>query len=62
MNLLRLYWTFARPFTLVLPMIGIFSGALLSYGTTRVRFPLLHGGLAVAVGCRLLVRASTSGK
>ena len=47
MKPLGVYWTFARPFTLVPPMIGIFSGALLGYGATGVRFPALHVALAV---------------
>jgi 4-hydroxybenzoate polyprenyltransferase len=47
MNSLRLYWTFGRPFTLVPPMIGIFSGSLIGYGASHVHFPLLHVGLAV---------------
>ncbi len=44
---LRVYWAFARPFTLVPPMIGIFSGSLLGYGATRVRFPGFYVALAV---------------
>lgn len=47
MTSLRTYWTFARPFTLVPPMTGIFSGALLGYGATHASFNLLHVGLAV---------------
>lgn len=47
MDSLRLYWTFARPFTLVPPMIGIFSGSLIGYGAARVEFPVLHVALAV---------------
>ena len=47
MKSLRLYWTFSRPFTLVPPMIGIFSGSLIGYGASRVSFPILHVGLAV---------------
>ncbi len=47
MRSLTLYWVFARPFTLVPPMIGIFSGALIGYGASRVRFPVLHVVLAV---------------
>src|ERR1039458_4556326 len=43
----RTYWTFARPFTLVPPITGIFSGALLGYGATHASFNLLHVGLAV---------------
>jgi 4-hydroxybenzoate polyprenyltransferase len=38
MSLLRTYWTFARPFTLVPPMTGIFSGSLLGYGATHAPF------------------------
>jgi 4-hydroxybenzoate polyprenyltransferase len=47
MRSLRLYWTFARPFTLVPPMIGIFSGSLIGYGASRGRFPVLSVALAV---------------
>jgi 4-hydroxybenzoate polyprenyltransferase len=47
MSSLRTYWTFSRPFTLVPPMTGIFSGALLGYGATRVHFDVMHVGLAV---------------
>src|SRR5207244_3199585 len=44
---LRCYWIFARPFTLVPPMIGIFSGALICYGASHVTFPLVCVSLAV---------------
>jgi len=47
MNSLRLYWTFARPFTLVPPMIGIFSGSLIGYGASHVPFPVVRVALAV---------------
>ena len=47
MDSLRLYWTFARPFTLVPPMIGIFSGSLIGYGASHVNFPFVHVALAV---------------
>jgi len=47
MNSLRLYWTFARPFTLVPPMVGIFSGSLLGYGATRTPVRIVHVALAV---------------
>ena len=47
MNSLRTYWTFARPFTLVPPMTGIFSGALLGYGATHASFNPIHVTLAV---------------
>jgi geranylgeranylglycerol-phosphate geranylgeranyltransferase len=50
---LRLYWTLARPFTLVPPMIGIFSGSLIGYGASHVPFPVLHVGLAVVAAAVL---------
>ncbi len=53
MNSLRLYWTFARPFTLVPPMIGIFSGSLIGYGASRARFNVTHVALAVAAAAVL---------
>ena len=48
MKPLQLYWTFARPFTLVPPMIGILSGSLIGYGATRAPVQVLHVALAVA--------------
>jgi 4-hydroxybenzoate polyprenyltransferase len=47
MSSLRTYWTFARPFTLVPPMTGIFSGALLGYGATHASFHPARVALAV---------------
>ena len=47
MVLLKLYWTFARPFTLVPPMVGIFSGSLIGYGASRAPFRVMHVALAV---------------
>ncbi len=44
---LRLYWTFARPFTLVPPMVGIFSGSLIGYGASRAPFRAAQVTLAV---------------
>jgi 4-hydroxybenzoate polyprenyltransferase len=44
---LRLYWTFARPFTLVPPMIGIFSGSLIGYGASHAPFHVARVVLAV---------------
>ena len=43
----RLYWKFARPFTLIPPMIGIFSGSLIGYGASHVNFPVVSVALAV---------------
>ncbi len=42
-----IYWKFSRPFTLVPPMVGIFSGSLIGFGATRVLFPAGHVALAV---------------
>ncbi|MCL5005082.1 MAG: UbiA family prenyltransferase [Acidobacteria bacterium] len=47
MNSFKLYWNFARPFTLVPPMVGIFSGSLIGYGATHARLSPLHILLAV---------------
>jgi 4-hydroxybenzoate polyprenyltransferase len=47
MSKLATYWRFSRPFTLVPPMVGIFSGSLIGFGATRVRFPAVHVALAV---------------
>ena len=47
MSSLRVYWTFARPFTLVPPMTGIFSGALLGYGATHASVHPVRIALAV---------------
>jgi 4-hydroxybenzoate polyprenyltransferase len=59
MNSLRLYWTFARPFTLVPPMIGIFSGALIGYGASHAPFRALRVGLAV--GAAAVLNAASNG-
>ncbi|HUX10592.1 MAG TPA: UbiA family prenyltransferase [Terriglobia bacterium] len=47
MNSIKLYWTFGRPFTLIPPMVGIFSGALIGYGATHVHLVPYHVVLAV---------------
>jgi len=47
MALLRLYWTFARPFTLVPPMVGIFSGSLIGYAASHAPFRVMHVALAL---------------
>jgi chlorophyll/bacteriochlorophyll a synthase len=47
MKALRLYWELSRPFTLIPPMIGIFSGALIGFGATHVHLPVVHVALAV---------------
>ncbi|PYV25492.1 MAG: hypothetical protein DMG24_09165 [Acidobacteria bacterium] len=53
MTSLRLYWTLARPFTLVPPMVGIFSGSLIGYGASRAPFRVMHVGLAVVAAAVL---------
>lgn len=55
----RLYWAFARPFTLVPPMIGIFSGALIGYGASRLDFPL--SDVALAVLAAAVLNAASNG-
>ena len=47
MNKVKLYWSFGRPFTLIPPMVGIFSGSLIGYGATRARFVFHHVLLAL---------------
>jgi 4-hydroxybenzoate polyprenyltransferase len=47
MRSIKLYWNFGRPFTLIPPMVGIFSGSLIGYGATHVHFVPLHVLLAV---------------
>ncbi len=59
MNSLRLYWTFARPFTLVPPMVGIFSGALIGYGASHAPFRVMH--VALAVGAAAVLNAASNG-
>lgn len=53
------YWTFARPFTLLPPMIGIFSGSLIGYGATRVPFPVRH--IVLAVTAAAVMNAASNG-
>ncbi|HZT70987.1 MAG TPA: UbiA family prenyltransferase [Terriglobia bacterium] len=47
MERLKLYWTFGRPFTLIPPMVGIFSGSLIGYGATHAHLVIHHVVLAV---------------
>jgi 4-hydroxybenzoate polyprenyltransferase len=47
MKRLKLYWTFGRPFTLIPPMVGIFSGSLIGYGATHAHLVIHHVVLAV---------------
>ena len=47
MRRLHTYWTFSRPFTLVPPMTGIFSGSLLGYGATHASLHPVRIVLAV---------------
>lgn len=59
MHLLRLYWTLSRPFTLIPPMVGIFSGALIGYAATRATFPFLLVALAIAAAA--ILNAASNG-
>jgi chlorophyll/bacteriochlorophyll a synthase len=47
MRSIKLYWNFGRPFTLIPPMVGIFSGSLIGYGATHVHFVPQHVLLAL---------------
>lgn len=55
----EVYWTFARPFTLIPPMIGIFSGSLIGYGASHRRFPVLQ--VAIAVLAAAVLNAASNG-
>jgi len=59
MNRVRLYWAFARPFTLVPPMVGIFSGSLIGYGASRA--PFRGGHVALAVIAAAVLNAASNG-
>jgi 4-hydroxybenzoate polyprenyltransferase len=59
MSKVRVFWTFSRPFTLVPPMVGIFSGSLIGYGATHVRFPAVHVVLAILAAA--LLNAASNG-
>jgi 4-hydroxybenzoate polyprenyltransferase len=59
MKSLQLYWNFARPFTLVPPMIGIFSGSLIGYGASHAPFRVL--AVASAVLAAAVLNAASNG-
>jgi 4-hydroxybenzoate polyprenyltransferase len=59
MSTLRAFWIFSRPFTLVPPMVGIFSGSLIGYGATRVAFPGWH--VVLAVSAAAVLNAASNG-
>lgn len=59
MTKLRLYWRFFRPFTLLPPMIGIFSGALIGIAAARPRVDWLP--IALAVVAAGLLNAGSNG-
>jgi len=57
MDSLRLYWTFARPFTLLPPVVGILCGSLISAAATHTSFPVLRVTLSM-IGVAVLNGAS----
>lgn len=59
MKAIRLYWTFARPFTLIPPMAGIFSGAVIASAATGARFPA--GAVALALAGAAILNAASNG-
>jgi len=56
---LRTFWNFSRPFTLIPPVVGILSGALVGLGATRtqLRWPLI---LAAALAAATLNAGSNA--
>jgi len=50
MKKLRIFWNFSRPFTLIPPVVGIVSGALVGIGASRApfRWPLILSAAAAA--------------
>jgi geranylgeranylglycerol-phosphate geranylgeranyltransferase len=51
MKKIRALWQFSRPFTLIPPVVGIISGALVGVGASRIEFrwhPILLAALAAA--------------
>ncbi|MGH9401991.1 MAG: UbiA prenyltransferase family protein [Terriglobia bacterium] len=59
MTKLRLYWDFSRPFTLIPPMTGIFSGALIGIAAARPNFHWLP--IALAILAAGLLNAGSNG-
>jgi len=59
MSIVKVFWIFSRPFTLVPPMVGIFSGSLIGYGASRVPFP--GGRVALAVLAAAVLNAASNG-
>ncbi|MGH9402496.1 MAG: UbiA prenyltransferase family protein [Terriglobia bacterium] len=59
MTKLRLYWDFSRPFTLIPPMTGIFSGALIGIVAARPKFQWLP--IALAILAAGLLNAGSNG-
>ncbi|MEJ2010272.1 MAG: UbiA family prenyltransferase [Acidobacteriota bacterium] len=59
MRLVKLYWSFGRPFTLIPPMVGIFSGALIGYGATHVH--IIPRDLILAVLAAGVLNAASNG-
>lgn len=59
MTKLRLYWEFSRPFTLIPPMTGIFSGALIGIAVARPKCHWLP--IALAILAAGLLNAGSNG-
>ncbi len=58
MATLSTYWRFSRPFTLLPPMVGIFSGALIGYGASHAPF---SWRVALAVAAAAVLNAASNG-
>ncbi|MGH9434607.1 MAG: UbiA prenyltransferase family protein [Terriglobia bacterium] len=59
MSQIRLYWSFARPFTLIPPMVGIFSGALI--GAVAAKAPFHPLPVAMAIIAAGVLNAASNG-
>jgi 4-hydroxybenzoate polyprenyltransferase len=56
---LGIYWSFARPFTLAPPMVGIFSGSVIGSAAAAARFRV--GVVALAVAAAAILNAASNG-
>jgi 4-hydroxybenzoate polyprenyltransferase len=59
MKAIRLYWSLSRPFTLIPPMVGIFSGAVIAFAARGANFRVPAVALAV-IAAALLNAGSNS--
>jgi 4-hydroxybenzoate polyprenyltransferase len=53
MKAIRLYWSLSRPFTLIPPMVGIFSGSVIAWAARQANFRVPAVALAVTAAAVL---------